>query len=508
MTIADSQSAAYVALRDRDATLSLANPRLYAFALVLAVVPLWLGEYLPLVDLPGHLAIITALKEFLAGNAAFTSEFAVEWYAPYLTGLGLVYALSLILPITVAAKIVVSLSIILIPIATGALLREIGADERWKWLVIPGTYSVAFYWGFLSYLVAIPIGIWLLVQTIRFDRAPSLRGGLGIAAIALLAFFSHLVAMGFACLCALAYIAGARYTDLRGLALRALPYTAPLPLIALWFARETGSVVAQDAPYVYGSLTDRFLLLISQSAGLDSVTPLAAVLTIAIVILPPLCGARLSPRPERWLPFVVGLMAFFAAPAFAFLTGFFYERLGAFLVPLWLMLWNSPRERSRLEWIAMPLVLLWVAANTWRFASFGHETRSFDAVAARMEPGKRVAAFVVDNTTSWFSTPVYLHFVSWYQAKTGGVVDFNFGDFQSVLLRSNVGAPHVTEVLAWRPWFFEWTRHGGSRYDYFVVKSEADVTELIFKDHVASVELVAREDSWWLFRNAARTVDP
>ena len=128
--------------------------------------------------------------------------------------------------------------------------------------------------------------------------------------------------------------------------------------------------------------------------------------------------------------------------------------------------------------------------------------------AARMEPGKRVAALVVDNATPWFSTPVYLHFVSWYQAKTGGVVDFNFSDFQSVLLRPNVGAPHVTEVLAWRPWFFEWTTHGGSRYDYFVVKSEADVTELIFKDHVASVELVAREGSWWVFRNAARTVDP
>lgn len=487
-------------------TLSLTNARLYAFALAISVAPLWLGQYLPMVDLPGHAAILTAIREMLDGNEAFTAEFTLKWYSPYLTGLALLYALSSILPITVAAKIVVSLSVVLTSILTGTLLREVGADARWKWLAIPASYSFALYWGFLSYVVALPVALWLLVVTVRFDRAPSIRGGIGVAALTLLAFFSHIIAMGFACLCALSYIAATRYSDLRGLLVRWLPYTSPLPLIVLWFVRTNeGNEGIENAPYVYGPIGARLSLLVGQFAGFDHVSAFSIVMALAVVALPALSGARISRIPARWLPFVVGLAAFFAFPSFAYRTGFIYERLAVFLVPLWLMMWDAHEgRRGRVDWLAMMLVVVWVALNTGRFASFAHETRAFDAILERTEPGKRVAAFVVENGSRQFATPVYLHFVSWYQAKTGGIVDFNFGDFQSIVLRPNMAAPHVGEALAWAPWLFDWQIHGGSRYDYFVIKASADVGLPIFKDHVDSVELIARADSWWLYRNLAR----
>jgi hypothetical protein len=491
------------------ATVSLSNPRLYGFALAMSIVPLWLGEYLPMVDLPGHAAMLTAIREMIHGNESFTAEFSLDWYSPYLTGLALFYAFSSVLPMTVAAKVVVSVSVVLTSLLTGTLLREVGADARLKWLAIPASYSLALYWGFLSYVAALPVALWLLVATVRFDRSPTIRRGVGVAALTLLAFFSHIIAMGFACLWALCYMAGARYSDPRGLVVRWLPYTAPLPLIALWFTRSSESIEGfANAPYVYGLLSDRLRLLITQPAGFDGVSVFSVVMTTAVIALPALCGARLSPKPERWLPFVIGLAVYFAFPSFAYRTGFIYERLGVFLVPLWLTMWDArDGHRGRGDWLAMFLVVVWVGLNTARFAGFAHETRAFDAVLERMEPGKRVAAFVVDNGSRHFANPVYLHFVNWYQAVKGGIVDFNFADFQSIVQRPDRTAPRVDETLAWAPWLFDWQSHGGSRYDYFLVRAGADFAPVIFKNRLDSVELIAQADSWWLYRNTVRTAD-
>src|SRR6185436_4104624 len=192
-------------------------------------------------------------------------------------------------------------------------------------------------------------------------------------------FFSHVIAMGLSCLCALAYIAGARYRDPLGLVRRALPYTAPIPLIVVWFTQTASDVAGvADAPVVYGPIGTRLAYLISQPSGSDDVSYLAIAVTAAIVLLPLLCGSRFTSRPARWLPLAAVIATYFAMPSYVFLSGFVYERLGVFLVPMWLLVFDRPTApRQRLEWVAMAVVLAWVGANTWRFAAFAAETRQF-----------------------------------------------------------------------------------------------------------------------------------
>ena len=80
--------------------------RLFGYALVLMIAPLWFGQYLPMVDLPQHAAQIAALKQIWAGNPLFTDVFEINWFTPYLLGYMALYVLSLAMPITVATKIV------------------------------------------------------------------------------------------------------------------------------------------------------------------------------------------------------------------------------------------------------------------------------------------------------------------------------------------------------------------------------------------------------------------
>jgi hypothetical protein len=483
----------------RRATLSLDNERLFVTAVLLSIVPMWFGRYLPMVDLPGHAAVIAALQAIAAGNQTFAAAFDAHWTSPYMLAYGLFYAAAKVLPATVAAKLVVSLAIAATPLLTAALLRAVGADDRWRWLAIPASYSYAFYWGFISFILAVPLALLLLIQTIRFDESPSVKRGLIIAATSIVLFYAHIIATGFACMTAVAYLAARNYRNLYQLVLRSLPYATPLPFIVFWFAsNETG---AADAPIRYGAFLQRLNLLIAQPSGLERVSALGIVITCAIVALPPLAGSRLSASPARWLPFALGLVVFLAAPSYAFQTGFLYERLGVFLVPLWLMMWDPPTGQPRkLALLAMPLVVLWLFGNVARFASFARETQHFDAVLAAMEPGKRVASLVVDPTTPLFSTPVYLHFASWYQATKLGIVDFNFADFHTVVEYKQADRPRISGQVSWYPQLFDWERHGGATYDYFIVKADADVAPTLFGGHDAAVELIAHSGWWWVYR--------
>lgn len=475
---------------------------------LLSIAPLWFGQNLPMIDMPQHAAQITALREIWAGNETFTQLFQVNGFTPYLLGYMLLYAASLVLPLAVASQLVVTLSLVAIPLLTGSLLRVAGADERWKWLAIPCSYGFAFYWGFLSFLVAVPFGLLFLIQGIKFSNAATLKRGVGVAVASLALFFCHIIALGFASLAALAYIAGAHHRNLRALILLALPYTAALPIIAVWMSVTSSneSKIGTD-PVVFGPLSMRLFQLFTQPAGWDSPSLLVCgLVTGSILLLPWLMGSKFSRRPERVLPFALGLLAFMVAPHYVFSAAYFYQRLGVFLVPLWLLAWDPPdADVRRPDWLVLPIVLFWLFMNTGRFAAFARETEPFDRILAGMEPGQRVASLVYDKASPLFALPVYLHFPAWYQARQAGVVDFNFGEFYSQMARYKPDAgPRISETTTWYPQLFDWNKEGGAGYDYFLVKANADVSEQIFKDKRGSVELVAREEWWWLYRNTER----
>jgi len=488
-------------------TFSARNERMFLAVVVLALAPIWIARYLPSIDLPQHAAQIAALREIWQGNEAFTQLFEVNWFTPYLLGYLLLYALALVVPIAAATQIVVSVSVLAMPLLTGRLLRAAGADERWKWLAIPCSFSFAFYWGFLSFLVAAPLALLFWIQTIRFVDAPTVKRGAMIALFSIFLFFSHVIVLGFASLVALGYVFGRNYRNGKALVLQALPYTAPIPFIAIWLAVSYGSeATVRNEPVIYGSFLERVGQLLLQPAGHDGFTLITFLVTATILVLPRLAGSTFSRRPERWLPLALGLLVFVAAPRYVLATAYFFQRLGIFLVPLWLLAWDPPtRAERRVDWVAAAIVLVWSFTNIGRFAGFARETETFRAVLAAAEPGRRVASMVYDASSQFFAWPVYLHFPVWYQATRHGIVDFNFGDFYPQMVRYKADAgPRITDQLAWYPAAFRWEANGGERYHYFLVKSPIDVSNEIFKEKRGAVELVTRSGWWWLYRNLER----
>lgn len=481
----------------------LDNPILFAAATILSVVPLWLPEFLPLVDVPQHAAQVASLRQLWGGSDLFREDFVVNWFTPYLGGYLLMFLASTVLPIVPATKVVVSATVIGVPVLTGLLLREVGSDERLKWLAIPAGYSFAFYWGFLVYAVAVPAALAFLWMTIRFDTASPLKRSLAIAAFSVVVYFCHVIALGFGSLVALAYLLGRHWRSPLKFVGRVIPYMTPLPFMALWMTRVYGTEASlQDGTVIFAPVKDKLVILFNQFSGLDGSSFSIGLLIAGVVLaLPFLGGCRVSTRPERWLPLVAGIAVYMIFPYYMQSTAYLYQRLAVFLVPLWLMIWDAPASpRPTVLIVAMAAVAVWIGSNVERFARFASESMGFSLVLQEAEPGRRMAGMLLCNGTEYFTYPVYLHFHAWYQATSGGIADNSFAMTHPSMVRyRDLTAPRVGDLLAWEPGKFDWSRDGGDSYDYFLVCAGEDASALIFKDRTDSVRLVARAGSWWLY---------
>lgn len=494
------------------ATLRLDNDRLFLIGLAFAIAPIWLATYPPLVDMPQHAGQIAALQRLLADDPRFTALFQVNWFTPYLLGYLLLYGLATVLPMLVAAKLLLSAAVVALPLATRALLRNAGGDPELAWLAIPASFSFAFYWGFLSYLVAVPIGLLFVIAAVRYARRPGLPAAAGIALFSLFLFFCHVLVLLIASALALSVLAGEHHRAPRRLVTLSLPFAAPLPLIWLW-SRITHEQEAQvqSAPVVYGDFVERLLGFAIQPSGLDGVLlPLSIVITAVIVAYPLVNGMRLTRQPARWLPLLAALALYFGAPSFAQGTGFLYHRTGVFLVPMWLLVWDrNPGGVRRLQWLPLALVAIWASINIVRFTVYDRETRAFSRVVAEMAPAGNAVYMVFQRGSSHFRAPMYLHFGAWYQALHQGIVDFNFAYFHPQMVRYRPGRQSpIGEQFAWSPQLFDWTAHGGASYDYFLIHAPLDASQYVFKDAADAVELVAQDGRWWLYRPRTAPAGP
>ena len=105
----------------------------WAFAVcsLVAVLPLWRVEYLPMADLPQHAVQVSIWRHwsdpaFGIDGATYREIYRPNWFTPYLLGYSLARAFAFLLPVKLALKTVLSLALIGVPAAMLAVLRENG----------------------------------------------------------------------------------------------------------------------------------------------------------------------------------------------------------------------------------------------------------------------------------------------------------------------------------------------------------------------------------------------
>lgn len=431
---------------------------LVGLAVGLQAYAIWANEYLPLVDLPNHMARHYLEAVHLAGGD-IGPFYALEFRL--VPNLGA----DLILPFLIlafgphaACKLFLTAAVFLYWLGPAWFVAQQGGYRRpalvAALLLLPFSFTGQFYWGFLNFYSGFGLAFLLLVHLGWLMRQVVPRPGQYLLHVALvtLLFLWHLAPWtiyGAIASCLVAADALGRYRQNPGrraaILRRGAGCLAPLvPAFLLLVGYSLGNAVGVNpaAGYTWGGVPRKLLLPGSLFRGYDFRVDVAVALLWAggIVIM---FGTSLV-RGWRWSPLqlcLAGLVAFFIVMPF---------RLGGTLdadgrvVPALLVcavgiLGSLSVTRVRAGAVLLGLcVVLRYGSVAYSWNEFGKEMQTHAGGLAALEPQCRVMPVVIIPEHS----KVYpeTHFVSWALLSKNVLVPTLFAFHDQQPLR--ITAPH------------------------------------------------------------------
>jgi len=478
----------------------------------------WIPYRPPMVDLPQHAAQIGLLAEVLSGDSQWASVFKINFATPYLTTYGLGWLLTHVMPVVTATKLMLSGSFCVFVAMSVLIRKSLASDPRLDWLVLASYFGFAWKWGFLSFLLAAPIGLLFIWVSLRFlnEKKTSLAGCL-IAVGSLLLISHGLIfvfawSVGFYMSCWVAYQSREWLKALWPTILTAVIFIA-YSLIVSYI--QFGLV---SSPESYG-ITIWSLNPIGRLQELffysfdNQPSTMYYIVTLALILAPIGLRCQISVKRQlSWALLVVTLAIFFWAPAYAAKTAFLYQRFAIFFLPAWALIFckNETINKSRFKEnfvLTLIAICVWLPlyGHTTEAIRFKQESADFEVILNRLEPNKRALYLAIDNySPADRHQNIYLHYGSWYQADKKGFVDFNFAWFPPQMLRFKTeGVTQIRPSFEFQPKTFDWRTHHGKNYDYFIFRSETLVDEKIyFAGAQCMPTLLEHRGAWYVFEKA------
>ena len=166
--------------------------------------PLWVGRFLPLLDLPQHLAITTVLlhHDDPAWQLAAYFEPQRGELTPYWAHYLALEGLGRVMPVDAAARVFLSLYVLALPWAAMALARALGRPPALGLFAIPLALNANLYYGFIAYCWSVVLLLWALALLARQLDDPRAARGAGLALLAGALFFTHVQSFAFLLLAA------------------------------------------------------------------------------------------------------------------------------------------------------------------------------------------------------------------------------------------------------------------------------------------------------------------
>jgi hypothetical protein len=473
----------------------------YGCAAVLSLACLWTVKYLPMTDLAQHAAQVSIARNLHDPAFGFEGYFELHWFTPYAFGTALALLFSSFFGVLTSLKIVLSLAVLAFPLSLRSLLRETDGDPWWALSGFLAFFGFSFYWGFFSYLVALPLGVWFVTQALRHRREPTWPSAIRLLCLGLLVFFSHGIAFVIVAAAAGALLlleVGTR----RELAPRIWPLLAPLSFFLAWLATESHQGRRLSFPIDWGPASAiRWSTLPANLTG-DWTDPSAMALGW-LVLAALVVGMGLPRQPIRLVPLAVAVLFYDLVPAGCGGAFYIFERTAVFVLVFALAGFPASTSllRRGVSRTALSLmVLLWLAVLSGSFHRFDVQARSYDAVMKDVPPRSRILALIFDK--DWEANrETFAHFPAWQQTERGGVLGFSFAQFPVMVARYIPGKEPLpfwkALRISWDPARTNWDMF--PVFDYYVVRSFADRGRLFEQKSAAPVRLVARRDEWWVY---------
>lgn len=521
---------------------------LYWAGVALVVSGLFVTKLLPCVDYPQHLALSDIARRLQDPASPEQAGYQLNYFTYNGLFHFVVAYLSRAMPIELAGRLVVALSLVAMGGAVVALVRVLRRPPAHAALFTPILFSFSLGWGFVNYVLATAVAAWTLVAIARAAIRPSILGLLAVGALGLLCAFAHVLAMLILCAAgaALALEVAWRVTPSGGRAgsrllrtlLRATIVLLPLLIGCVFCIEVYRRQYAWDPnmyrdPTIEGTAPPLWQKVVFFSAfatdlfgdGTDQV-----VLWITVGVMA--WSARMawmmrrpgapSETPAPFVaPFAVLTLAYFATPMVLIGTHLIFPRLaqwtilGAVLAVPQFPASLAARARQWIPWLGVAAGLNTVA----HCAIFSWETRDASATIDDLPPGRAATAVIWEPWTAAFRNGTLTHLAAYYAARKHGRWAFAFARYLSVPVRFKPGGQPAWPAVGWE--------FDGESYDprckyarafpLVIVKAPAQLPEdasgepllrkLVFKQDASAVTLLSHHGRYWAFDSSGLPED-
>jgi hypothetical protein len=515
---------------------------LVALALALGayviVYPFTLVRYPPITDLPFHASETSILRHYLDPTFHFREQFSLHpLEVPYLSMYVLGVLFALVMPISVATKLMAIVMLALVPTGTAVLFHGMKKSPLWGLASLGLTWCTVTQWGFLNFmgaigLFAMSIGFALLVV----DRPTEWRR-IGLALSLVAVFFTHVYRFPFAVVGVL--VAGALvYPSTRRFSPLLEPIAPALGLFVLWVAVRPRGLgigigelgfhwdrVAEIPKHLFGSYLPQDGAPPTPEGNLERALgtrmlgmELFAIAAASVLFVADGRAKRRTRTEKLWALGTTAVALSFGAGLFLAYLSLPYESGHWFYVypremaasALFFAAIAPDLPRSFAQRVAFVLLFAatvvpmsrFVAA---RFLEFETATADFREIVSEMPRAPKLFYLVYWLGGSAKRVSPFLHLPAWIQAEKGGALGFHFIQWNHSPIRYRVGSPDVPPPLPQR---FEWTpqyfsvKDQGPWFDTFLVRHRIDPHELFDPD--PSIRLVSHRGTWWLYRRFAQ----
>ncbi len=455
-----------------------------------SVLPIWIARYLPLLDLPNHLAAVAVWHYYDDPKWDFA-----RWYdlnlvpLPYWAHYYTVHLLTYVTrSVELSNKIFLTAYAVALPAGAWALARRFGRSPWLALFAFPLVWNFNLGDGFIAYCAGFAVVPLALVVVDRHAAEPTWERALAVAAIGSLTYFFHLLAYALFLVCAgLVVLAQRRPLSPKLLAVRALPVLSCAG-IGAWalhnanrmnFHRVTGA----GRDLIYDPLSERLAQIPDRLINFlpGRVDELVVVVAVVAWLALAVTAARTNADDEEprgahvWgiELCLVGALALYLLSPRSMQRPFYWHMInGRFVVAIALfaaLALRGPIAGRRRLWL-VPVVVATLAydvALCRAFREFNRHAAGFDEIVAEIPRGKQVLTLILrPMNDATVNVSAFNQWPSYVQIRHGGYNFYNFAEGFPLLYRVHLPAPAWSHTDQ-----FDWDRQSGP-YDYFLTFRE------------------------------------
>ncbi len=469
---------------------------LFAALTLSNLIPLWAVRVPPMQDAWQHLALVDVIHHYDDPGSMYPDYFVLpQSPRPNLVYYYLTHLVGFVTPsLEVANKVVISLYLLAFPASFLALLRALGRSRWLAFFAFPVTYNAFFFYGFLSFLLGIPVLFAGLAAYRRFLDGPWAarpRDGLWAAVLLVLAFFTH--AHVFLLFCLLAGVLWLLHPGSReDRVFRLVPFIPALVFFVPWFVvffleqtpsfsgRAFGSVEDFFGPKYYSPsyVLSTFYRFVGDHFRDDLDDLLFLLWVLAALVLMMFRRAPEARRGSRLAALDLEVLTLVLAASVLVLP----EHIEAqsivslrhvFFAVLFFVGWLGLREAPRRVGVAVVAALVALQAGTVAnlvrgFRAFDRELDDYPSLFERADGGKRLLRVTYNQESAVVPYGAYWHTQFFYTFLKGGIADMQFAEYPHNPIQYRPGMvppkppPEFWKSKAWRYFDYILVRRGSS----------------------------------------------